>query len=52
MTLTHYAIGTSPVIFGSGYTTLDEWWAAGFAMSLVLILVWLVGGGVWWKLFG
>ncbi|MDO5624510.1 MAG: DASS family sodium-coupled anion symporter, partial [Pseudomonadota bacterium] len=26
MTLTHYATGTSPVIFGSGYTTLGEWW--------------------------
>jgi DASS family divalent anion:Na+ symporter len=52
MTLTHYATGTSPVIFGSGYTTLGEWWAAGFVMSLVLILVWLVAGGVWWKLLG
>jgi divalent anion:Na+ symporter, DASS family len=52
MTLTHYATGTSPVIFGSGYTTLGEWWAAGFAMSLVLILVWLLVGGAWWKLLG
>ena len=52
MTLTHYATGTSPVIFGSGYTTLGEWWTAGFVMSLVLIVVWLVAGGVWWKLLG
>ncbi len=52
MTLTHYATGTSPVIFGSGYTTLGEWWKAGFVMSLVLIAVWLVAGGFWWKLLG
>jgi len=52
MTLTHYATGPSPVIFGSGYTTLGEWWKAGFVMSLVLILVWLLAGGAWWKLLG
>lgn len=52
MTLTHYATGTSPVIFGSGYTTLGQWWRAGFVMSVVLILVWLFVGSVWWKLLG
>lgn len=52
MTLTHYATGTSPVIFGSGYTTLGEWWKAGFVMSLVLILVWVVVGSAWWGLLG
>ena len=52
MTLTHYATGTSPVIFGSGYTTLGEWWKAGFVMSLVLIVVWLVVGSLWWKVLG
>ncbi len=44
MTLTHYATGTSPVIFGSGYTTLGEWWRTGFFMSVVLIAH-LAGGG-------
>lgn len=52
MTLTHYATGTSPVIFGSGYTTLGEWWKAGFVMSLVLIVVWVIVGAFWWKLLG
>ena len=52
MTLTHYATGTSPVIFGSGYTTLGQWWRAGFVMSVVLILVWLLVGGAWWKVLG
>lgn len=52
MTLTHYATGTSPVIFGSGYVTLGEWWKAGFVMSVVNLLVWVVVGGVWWKILG
>ena len=52
MTLTHYATGTSPVIFGSGYVSLGEWWKAGFVMSLVNLVVWIVVGGLWWKLLG
>ena len=52
MTLTHYATGTSPIIFGSGYTTLGQWWRSGFVMSLVLICVWVGVGGVWWKVLG
>ena len=52
MTLTHYATGTSPVIFGSGYTTLPEWWKAGFVMSVVNIIVFILIGGLWWKVLG
>ncbi|MDD3352839.1 DASS family sodium-coupled anion symporter [Zoogloea sp.] len=52
MTLTHYATGTSPIIFGSGYTTLGQWWFAGLVMSVVNLLVWVLVGGVWWKLLG
>lgn len=52
MTLTHYATGTSPVIFGSGYTTLGEWWKAGAVMSVVNLVIFLGLGGVWWKILG
>lgn len=52
MTLTHYATGTSPVIFGSGYTTLGEWWKAGFIMSVVNLVIFVVIGGIWWKILG
>ena len=52
MTLTHYATGTSPIIFGSGYTTLGQWWIAGFIMSVVNLTVWVLVGGVWWSLLG
>ena len=52
MSLTHYATGTAPIIFGSGYTTLNEWWTAGAVMSVVNILIMVVVGGIWWKLLG
>lgn len=52
MTLTHYATGTSPVIFGSNYVTVGEWWRAGFIMSVVNLLVWVSVGSIWWKVLG
>jgi len=52
MTLTHYVTGTAPVIFGSGYVPLGEWWKMGFIMSVVNITVWSVAGSLWWKVLG
>lgn len=52
MSLTHYATGTSPIIFGSGYVSMENWWVMGFIMSLVNLSVWGVVGGLWWKLLG
>lgn len=52
MTLTHYATGTSPIIFNSGYTTLGQWWFAGLVMSVVNLAVWIVVGGIWWSILG
>ncbi|CAM5214833.1 hypothetical protein OURE66S_04369 [Oligella ureolytica] len=52
MTLTHYATGTSPVIFGSGFTTLGGWWKAGFVMSVVNLIIFVVIGTIWWKALG
>ena len=39
MSLTHYATGTAPIIFSSGYATLNEWYAAGAVMSVVNLAV-------------
>lgn len=52
MTLTHYATGTAPVIFNSGYTTLGEWWSIGAIMSVVNLVIWIGAGLLWWKLLG
>jgi DASS family divalent anion:Na+ symporter len=50
--LTQYGIGSGPVMYGSGYVTQHEWWKAGFIMSLVYLVVWLVVGPLWWKALG
>lgn len=52
MCLTHYATGTSPIIFGSGYVTMGSWWGVGFVMSIVNLIVFAVVGAVWWKILG
>lgn len=52
MSLTHYATGTAPIIFGSNYTTLAEWWRVGFVMSIVNLAIWFYVGGLWWKVLG
>jgi DASS family divalent anion:Na+ symporter len=52
MSLTHYATGTAPIIFGSGYTTLNEWFGAGAVMSVVNLLLLAVVGGLWWTMLG
>lgn len=52
MSLTHYGTGTAPIIFGSGYTTLGEWWKTGFIVSVVNLAIWFYLGGLWWKVLG
>jgi len=52
MTLTHYATGTSPIIFGSGFVTMGTWWRVGFVMCLVNLLIFALVGTVWWKVLG
>ncbi|MGP1931319.1 MAG: DASS family sodium-coupled anion symporter [Arsenophonus sp. ET-YP4-MAG3] len=52
MSLTHYSTGTAPIIFGSGYITLGEWWKIGFILSIINLFIWLVIGSLWWKILG
>jgi len=52
MSLTHYGTGTAPIIFGSGYVTLAEWWKTGLVMSVVNLTIWGVTGAFWWHWLG
>ena len=52
MSLTHYATGTAPVIFGSGYVSVGEWWKTGFAVSISNVIIFAIFGGIWWKFLG
>jgi DASS family divalent anion:Na+ symporter len=50
--MTHYGCGPAPVLYGSGYVRLAEWWRLGALISVVNIVIWLGLGGLWWKLLG
>lgn len=52
MTLTHYATGTSPIIFGSGYVKLGTWWRVGFLMCTLELVIYSTLGTLWWKILG
>lgn len=52
MSLTHYGTGTAPIIFGSGYATLGEWWKTGLVMSVTNLLIWGGTGALWWHWLG
>lgn len=50
--LTHYSSGPAPVLFGSGYVTLAEWWRNGVIVAAVNIVVWMGVGAFWFKILG
>lgn len=52
MALTHYATGTSPIVFGSGYVSLGRWWGVGFVMCVLQLVVYATVGLLWWKVLG
>lgn len=49
---THYGTGPAPVLFGSGYVEMSDWWKTGALISVVNIAIWLVVGGLWWGVLG
>lgn len=49
---THYGTGPAPVFFGSGYVPQKTWWGIGFGISLLHIIIWILIGGMWWKVLG
>jgi len=50
--LTHYGSGPAPILFGSGYVPIGKWWQIGGMVSVVNVLIWMVIGGLWWKVLG
>lgn len=50
--LTHYGHGPAPVYFGSGYVELKAWWLRGLEIGMVLLIIYMVVGGLWMKVLG
>ena len=51
-TLTHYANGPAPVLYGAGYVPMGAWWGVGLLTSVVNIVIWVGVGSFWWRLIG
>ncbi|MDY2796083.1 MAG: DASS family sodium-coupled anion symporter [[Pasteurella] aerogenes] len=52
MSLTQYAGGPGPALFGSGYNSTGQWWGVSFIISIFSLVIWFVVGGVWMKVLG
>lgn len=50
--LTHYGSGPAPILFGTGYATIGEWWKMGAVAGFLNIVIWMGIGGIWWKFLG
>ncbi len=50
--LTHYGTGCAPILFGSEYVNLKTWWSMGAIVSVILLIIWVAFGSLWWKLLG
>lgn len=52
MSLTQYAGGPGPALFGSGYNTTGQWWGVSFIVSIASLIIWFGVGGLWMKILG
>lgn len=50
--LTQYAGGASPTLFGLNYITVGEWWRTAAIAGVVSLSIWIVVGGAWMNLIG
>lgn len=50
--LTHYGIGSAPILYASGFVDVGEWWKVGLLVSVVNIPIFIFVGGAWWKYLG
>lgn len=50
--MTHYGSTSNVVLYGAGYVPVGTWWAVGFLVSIVNLIIWLGGGSLWWKVLG
>ena len=52
MSLTQYAGGPGPALYGSGYNSTGQWWGVSFVTSIASLVIWVGLGGLWFKLLG
>jgi len=50
--ITHYASGQSACYYGAGFVELKDYFRLGGICGVANVLIWLVFGGLWWKVIG
>lgn len=50
--MTHYGASSSAIFYGSGYIPIGAWWALGFVISILHLIIWFGLGSAWWKVIG
>ncbi|WP_304325119.1 DASS family sodium-coupled anion symporter [Corynebacterium frankenforstense] len=50
--LTQYAGGASPTLFGMNYIRVGEWWRTAAIAGVASLTIWIVVGGAWMNLIG
>jgi divalent anion:Na+ symporter, DASS family len=50
--MTHYGTTPAAILFAAGYVPIHTWWWVGLVVSFANLIIWLGGGGLWWKFLG
>ncbi|MBI4905189.1 MAG: DASS family sodium-coupled anion symporter [Acidobacteria bacterium] len=50
--LTTYGTTPSPMYYGKGFVSMQEWYKVGVLVSLLNLAVWSTVGFAWWKILG
>lgn len=50
--LTHYASGPAPILFGTGFVSIRQWWRIGAIAGFLNLCIWMIVGSLWWKFLG
>ncbi len=50
--VTHFGAASGPILFGSGYPDLKNWWTVGAVCAALSVIVHLTLGVAWWKMLG
>jgi len=50
--LTHYGSGPAPIFFGTGLVSIGQWWKMGAIVGFINVVIWMIFGGLWWKILG
>lgn len=50
--ITHYGIGSAPILISNNYVSIKDWWIAGFIMSIINLFIFFIIGLIWWKFLG